>query len=229
MRKRRVPPKPSTAPEGIALRAALNACVVRINLMWSRAWVQRGTSEGYLDQARLFEASFDLSHGVERLLFLMGRETDQQETRDLVAAMSPRVDLLVAASDELALASRRAPIQEVLARSDEIIQHADAGTARQFQVACILARRYTLLAAPGGLDRTGELQEAARYARIGALGRLRSTVAASPTLAQWAATEPAFRPLADEKDVALVLARPGGGIRIPFRAPWVVPDKAPPR
>lgn len=220
--------------EGVRLRAQLNACTVLLNLAWSEAWASGEFRLTDLPDERLAE----LGH---RVSWLEDVRPAAAPVRSLRAQMQPTIDLLRLGTDELVLtAGSRYPqerVPELRASEQRLAAMVHDRPGRAFAAACIRARRYVLLASPGGLsfgddlflrypegDDPGELSDLGRLAsesRTQAVAGLAAAAHGDPALRAWAAQDPAFVHLLDEREFQLAVRGPGDGVRLPFREPWV--------
>ncbi len=241
--------------EGIRLRAGLNVCVVTLNLLWTEAWredrleidgVRRRIRE-LMDAVGDLRRRLDAARPASRADYELADPPydERADVEGLRTALEPTVALLALATEELLqVAGENRPedlVAALRARETSLAQalHGE-GASRVYQASCIRARRYALLAAPGGVGDTGEefslwdvrpgpeqagvlspLGALALESRTAALEGLRTSTGASAAHQAWAARDPAFKVLLDEKDFQLALRPAGSGVDVPFRSPWV--------
>lgn len=242
----------ATRLESTRLRAHLNTCVVLINLGWTEGW-----KEGGFEIDRLLGAVRDLEYAVEEFrarVVTSGPDAypphdPEANVKELRKILHAPLELIAIATKELSLAVSPLPVEQLIdelrEQEDQLAQRVRGeGAARTFQAACIRARRYVFLAAPGGIiadpahlwdippegEYPGALSavgELALLSRTAALSDLRNSTANSPRHRDWASRDPAFRYLLDEKDFQFALLPAGAGATVPFRAPWVVAPMPP--
>jgi hypothetical protein len=216
----------ATRREATRLRATFNSAVVLLNLLWEGAWGKEGFVAGHLDAALLA----DCRRTVIRLHIRLGDGVVSKDGLALRAAMKPSARLLEVAVREIqGLGTGTGPGFEVIGWSDKVIKSVvrESPTNQiNFAQACIHARRYVLLAAPGRLeqwsapDRQPTAHEFATRARVDSLRELESALRAGPGMRNWARRDPTFSQLLDERDFEWATLPPGEAVRLNFREPW---------